>query len=522
MKIYDVLNPYKLLCKEVEQLDESLSTDFSIGFELEGVCTREGFSSYNLPGYHSHNEPTGVVKELFDDINRELGFGEGKIEKDGSLGTDVRGAWTFEYGSPIIPFNPANINKIYNFLKKLPSLQVHTNDSCGFHTHISFKGINKINTAWIMCCLAIDEKIQEELRGLKSVNGLISFASQWSKSDLFDYIKDNLKEENYERISDLLDSSDKYNLVRVHPAGTMEWRGPRNFLNNADIDDIHEYIKKVYRVIMAISKINNSKEYTGSGITINRKEIEKKVTVTDDFNSPEQKRIDAKSAGFYTRFKENPIILNSLKNNNLINFINQNLNKIMDSIEGWYSSTSFSNKLSQVKPQTLNILLEKLWEKSDNGKQVCFIFLKKVDDEYMSFINKVDKKLLAEFVNMAIKNKVKFDNDYYFRILKRYDLISKYSDIVTKILLKLPFNDNAIEVFKYLNTEIPLNYYTKILNSKDFYKLAQFENLPVKIQRMMVRKSPYMVQYIQHLDPQILAALKQKYPNIEQYVLGEL
>ena len=39
---------------------------------------------------------------------------------------------------------------------------------------------------------------------------------------------------------------------------------------------------------------------------------------------------------------------------------------------------------------------------------------------------------------------------------------------------------------------------------------------------MMVRRSPYMVQYINNLDPQILNSLKQKYPNIEDYTLGVL
>ena len=160
MKIYKLLNPYKLLC-EAEQLDEALSTDFKIGFEMEGVCTREGFNSYMLPGYHSQREPSGVVAELFNDINKTLGFGQGKIESDSSLRpSPEKGGWTFEYGSPIIDFNPTNINKIYHFLKKVPELQIYTNETCSFHTHMSFKDLDKINGAWVMCCLAIDGEMQ--------------------------------------------------------------------------------------------------------------------------------------------------------------------------------------------------------------------------------------------------------------------------------------------------------------------------------------------------------------------------
>ena len=58
MRIYDVLNPYDLLC-EAEMLEETLSTDFKIGFELEGVCTQEEMGGDFLPPYHSSRPPEG-------------------------------------------------------------------------------------------------------------------------------------------------------------------------------------------------------------------------------------------------------------------------------------------------------------------------------------------------------------------------------------------------------------------------------------------------------------------------------
>ena len=54
-----------------------------------------------------------LFKELKDDLDKELGFGKGKIESDSSLSpSSDRGGWTFEYGSPIIHFNPKNIEQI--------------------------------------------------------------------------------------------------------------------------------------------------------------------------------------------------------------------------------------------------------------------------------------------------------------------------------------------------------------------------------------------------------------------------
>ena len=67
-----------------------------------------------------------------------------------------------------------------------------------------------------------------------------------------------------------------------------------------------------------------------------------------------------------------------------------------------------------------------------------------------------------------------------------------------------------------------MEFWKKLLNSNKFYYISRFNEIPAKVQRMMVRRSPYMVQYINNLDPQILNSLKQKYPNIEDYTLGVL
>ena len=183
MRLFSVIKPYKAL-----MLDEArLSTEFKIGFELEGICVAEDMTQggdYGLPSYHSNRQAEGNAKKLLDKLNEELGLGEGHIESDGSVhptGTNVtasghefndrvRGedrsnhsSWGFEYVSPIIPFIPKNINKMVNFLKKLKDIGVVTNEKCGFHTHISYPEMTREDVAWLLYCVANDSDLFTEV-----------------------------------------------------------------------------------------------------------------------------------------------------------------------------------------------------------------------------------------------------------------------------------------------------------------------------------------------------------------------
>lgn len=526
MKIYKLLNPYKLLC-EAEQLDEALSTDFKIGFEMEGVCTREGFTSYMLPGYHSQREPSGVVAELFNDINKTLGFGQGKIESDGSLcPSPEKGGWTFEYGSPIIDFNPTNINKIYHFLKKVPELQIYTNETCSFHTHMSFKDLDKINGAWVMCCLAIDEEMQEILRHLKTKDSDIDFFhTHWAKTRLFDNIKEYLINHDYNEISRLLDSTDKYNLVRVHPAGTLEWRGPRNFLNNSDIEAIHGYILKLYKVIVKLSQIVNAQTYSGSGITINRKEIESQVTITRDFKSPAQVKKDSKINSLSTAIQKNPLILTKISNDKFIDFFSEYPNKLE---QYFYYDVDEKPETQKIifglNNYKLNLILNAFYNR---GK--LFVILKNYDLYGINLNDKLNDDTRKNVINALLLGlyQGQYSGIDVKRLFNEYKVMDyKYLPYIIEFINDKDVSESLIRFIKQLQEnfdfKVPMEFWKKLLNSNKFYYIARFNEIPAKVQRMMVRRSPYMVQYINNLDPQILNSLKQKYPNIEDYTLGVL
>ena len=54
----------------------------------------------------------------------------------------------FEYASPVIQFTPKNIQMVVKFFDALPSMYVKINRTCGLHTHISYKGINRQDISW--------------------------------------------------------------------------------------------------------------------------------------------------------------------------------------------------------------------------------------------------------------------------------------------------------------------------------------------------------------------------------------
>ena len=68
-----------------------------------------------------------------------------------------------------------------------------------------------------------------------------------------------------------------------------------------------------------------------------------------------------------------------------------------------------------------------------------------------------------------------------------------------------------------------MKIFTEIANSKDRHILANFSEIPVKVQRLLIRKSPYNIQYINNPDQSIINELKKKYgDDINDYILGVL
>lgn len=520
MRIYDVLNPYDLLC-EAEMLEETLSTDFKIGFELEGVCTQEEIGGDFLPPYHSSRPPEGIYKVLLDDLNNALGFGEGKIERDGSLRpSDDKGGNTFEYGSPIIPFNPTNINKIYKFLQKLPEFGVYTNDTCGFHTHMSFEGIDKTNVGWIMCCIAIDEKLTEELTELKGKGKVIPFTSGYATKDMMKKVKDALLNKDYIDVNNVLNPREKYEFMRVHPAGTMEWRGPRNFLNDADLELIHEYILKTYRVILQFTKIMHAQTWSGSGITLDRKTIEQKVKIGGDFKSPEEMRKIEKGKSFQNKVDNDPRFLLKLGPAMLDKVLDVTPRLLPNLLRSWGPWLAMRTEWND---KQLKVIIRHLSNHYRLRNDYDFrSFLEAIITDREKLYTLLSNDFRNEYVQLILSDFL-YGKNITHQMAQMIDITSPENvKRLNDVLLEQTPKDMAkyIERLQHYGIDVSLEAFKKVLNSRYFYMLGDLRELPLKVQRMMLRKSPYMIQYIQNPDVELVTNLLIKHPEMKDYIAG--
>jgi len=66
-------------------------------------------------------------------------------------------------------------------------------------------------------------------------------------------------------------SDDKYNIFRQHPQGTLEWRGPRRFLDRRDVGIIKEFfLRKLYPFIKWINDMLDEQTLDIGGVTLSR------------------------------------------------------------------------------------------------------------------------------------------------------------------------------------------------------------------------------------------------------------
>ena len=103
-----------------------------------------------------------------------------------------------------------------------------------------------------------------------------------------------------------------------------------------------------------------------------------------------------------------------------------------------------------------------------------------------------------EYIVKAIKNVAKGDN-------------YKLDGIRNKL-------NNLISSGYKIN--VPIEYYQKLMQT-NITKMYKLDEIPLKVQRMMIRKSPYNIQYIRHPAPEIVNYLKTNHPEALEDIIGE-
>ena len=235
-------------------LENYLASQFTFGFELEGI--------YH---YDIENPPSSVFVSLVNNIAEAFNLDKNEVEKNVKNDISIHpknnekgGVRTFEWASPVFKFTPLELKKVVEGLDKLfKDKTITTNNTCGFHTHISFPDITDEDAIWIILKLA-------EMRTIMSKFKNISFTNEDYASDGFlKIINHQANNGSWNLVRNYL-TTDKYRSVRIHPQGTLEWRGPRNFMNRYYKKRVFEFFKLLYQFISFISKSIASTEAYGT------------------------------------------------------------------------------------------------------------------------------------------------------------------------------------------------------------------------------------------------------------------
>jgi len=191
--------------------------------------------------------------------------------------------YSFEWRSPVLKPTPQTLSKVIKFLQKSVKEYIEVNDSCGFHIHIGLpeKSLTKSDRLWVICQLALDEEMFKKITNYKGIELYNSMYSSLNSLKLLgrklNSLKQMLETEKREVVLYTLKSfanEDKYIVLRQHPQGTLEWRGPRGFLNSGNKDDIRGFFLDVfYPFVKWIAKAYDNNNIVVNGVTITRKEF---------------------------------------------------------------------------------------------------------------------------------------------------------------------------------------------------------------------------------------------------------
>jgi len=236
--------------------EKILHSDYTIGFEIEAI------SSNPL-----HKKYPDVIKS-FSSINKM--WSKGKIVDDETIipDDDDSSEMPFEYVSPVIKFIPSTFKDLTTLFNSLYKHGIYTNETCGCHFHVAFPMITIEDAFWILVNLSFDKTMLKKMIKFKSYNFFdnayapVKFITKIRKLLEVYNTKEKLMQstegiEALEKWNELL-GRNKMRFIRIHPQGTIEWRGPRSFMDNKK--DIKDFLFLLWSFIDWITKTLAKKE----------------------------------------------------------------------------------------------------------------------------------------------------------------------------------------------------------------------------------------------------------------------
>lgn len=221
-----------------------LLSEYTIGFELEGIAIN----------YKKYEEFEKITNTYFKSSSTIKSIKDDAFVDDASINKPTPQHYPFEYRSPVFNLTPENISKIVSFIRSNLDKYI-TDESCSFHIHIGLPKTSireDIETYWFLCQLVANELTGEFENKIKRFLNYKDFKFEGREQEIFaplnniNLIKKALQNlgRNHGTVKRLVRpfTIEKYNFFRLHPQGTLEWRGPRGFITK----ETPELIKRFF------------------------------------------------------------------------------------------------------------------------------------------------------------------------------------------------------------------------------------------------------------------------------------
>ena len=473
------------LLEQFQRLDEKLLTsEFTFGFELEAICNDSSicYDIDNIKDYIDEQLTKNVTKEQ----RNKLG-GHSDIHQDSSVRGDYEDngdddysneEMSFEYGSPIFPCTPYWFNRVITTLRNLINNGFYTNDTCGFHHHLHFNGMTERDMVWIYCNLAMDSETYDKFSSLQGADDreYYLYSNQWARRDAMKDLKAAVNAENWEGVIEQLNTN-KWRAFRIHPQGTLEWRGPRDFMNRGNLENINRFYKLFNQLIAKIRKYMDLNVLTDTNIT--KKEFFQHLTdAVDEMSDKPDMEFISHTEGYdsgttlkYKTDKRGVITPETI--NNLIKRFKNN-------------PTLFVNLIND-NPDSIDFFLQIITKK--NG---LYDIMFSVRDKYLTndSIDFEEKKyfienLLEELKNYCSSTKLgafvkdfnlsKYDAKLAVKALREVSSISAFKELLRFVLKESPQNlkikDLEKAVYSLLTNSVYLDSVLKVLLQRQYVNI---------------------------------------------------
>lgn len=542
-------------------LERLLTNKFTFGFELEGFCRDEKLQKFQeeldttfgkggnfhddcsleLIGITSDNQGNAIDNDevIVRYTNGEYFIGDSALQDEWydsdynrSEQEDLESflneqnmnpiyTTSFEYSSPVLDFTPANIKKIWEFMERNlgANKTFFTNASCGFHHHISFEGITGEDAAWILSQIAMDDKaidLLDHLEDEKNSYGINKyiFSSDYSKDGYLVELRNAIKEFDFEKIVSYL-NTDKFSLLNNHRNKTLEWRGPREFMDTNDINLVKKFYQQLWKVIRLFSQKLDLKEING----MSKENYMKGLAAVNEgrvfrfypnFKLNANHLLDDNSLqNLCNKIIENPNILLSLvKDKRICDQVIQklfNMNKLRKTIE-MIDENKISQTIYDLAYKYIPAVMAYKASEDALFRTSMRTILRLKDTRYG-----IDSSALPDIINYVVPkvNKELFNTDD-FQYSYKLDLIQKSRYKLAAYLIDTlsegQIDDLMGRVFSF--HDMPKEDLCKFIESvPDSVKNTKTfaDNIAIE-----VLKRPYLIKYIDEMSPYMLVSIMAK------------